>query len=117
MGTNNNNQEQLFDEILKNNLDYPTKHWEDVSPSAFQIIHLMLKSQPSERPTARQLLANPWLVQIRHQEREVRKMMSSSSSKKQQLSSSSTFPKKKRVNSRARKLQQNNKNFKDNTNS
>ena len=62
--SNNNDQEQLFDEILKNNLDYPTKHWEDVSPSAFQIIHLMLKSQPSERPTARQLLANQWLIQV-----------------------------------------------------
>jgi len=110
--SNNNDQEQLFDEILKNNLDYPTKHWEDVSPSAFQIIHLMLKSQPSERPTARQLLANQWLIQIRHQEREVRKMMASSS-KKPQVNSPATFPKKKRVNSRARKLQQNNKTFKD----
>lgn len=56
----NNNQEELFDDILSGQYGFPAPYWDDVSDLAKDLISHMLQSNPQLRFTAEDVLDHPW---------------------------------------------------------
>uniref|UniRef100_A0A087XJT9 non-specific serine/threonine protein kinase n=1 Tax=Poecilia formosa TaxID=48698 RepID=A0A087XJT9_POEFO len=54
-------QEALFEEILKGHLEFPAPYWDNVSESAKALITGMLQVVVDQRYTAVQVLDNPWV--------------------------------------------------------
>ncbi|XP_071444456.1 serine/threonine-protein kinase DCLK1-like isoform X2 [Hetaerina americana] len=59
--SSNNNQEELFDRILRGHFSFPTSHWEHVSPSARDLVSHMLRVDPELRFSAEDVLDHPWV--------------------------------------------------------
>uniref|UniRef100_A0A672H2S0 Serine/threonine-protein kinase DCLK2 n=1 Tax=Salarias fasciatus TaxID=181472 RepID=A0A672H2S0_SALFA len=57
-------QEALFEQILKGQLDFPTSYWENVSDSAKALIGGMLQVDVDERYSALQVLEHPWVNDV-----------------------------------------------------
>ncbi|RVE76082.1 hypothetical protein OJAV_G00005190 [Oryzias javanicus] len=59
----NNRQEELFDQILLGQLDFPSPYWDNVSLSAKNLIKGMLQTKVEARHTARDVLSHPWVTE------------------------------------------------------
>ncbi|KAK3597498.1 hypothetical protein CHS0354_041919 [Potamilus streckersoni] len=55
-----NNQEELFDQILDGKYEYPSLYWDDVSSTAKDLIDGMLELDPNKRFSAADVLSHPW---------------------------------------------------------
>ncbi|KAI4459065.1 serine/threonine-protein kinase [Holotrichia oblita] len=56
-----NDQEKLFDCILRGQYDFPDEYWQDVSDLAKELIFNMLQLAPEVRFSAEDVLDHPWL--------------------------------------------------------
>jgi len=57
-----NNDQQIFEKIMKANYDFPSPDWDDISDDAKQFIQAILVLEPSERPSALDCLQAPWIL-------------------------------------------------------
>ena len=56
------NEQKLFELILNGQYDFSSPYWDNISPSAKELISNMLQSQPELRFTAEDVLDHPWLL-------------------------------------------------------
>eukprot|EP00475_Leptophrys_vorax_P030937 TRINITY_DN4668_c0_g1_i1.p1 TRINITY_DN4668_c0_g1~~TRINITY_DN4668_c0_g1_i1.p1 ORF type:complete len:533 (-),score=71.51 TRINITY_DN4668_c0_g1_i1:249-1847(-) len=54
-------EQGIFDAVLKGHIDFSSDPWPLISASAKELIKKMLKQDPKERLTARQVLDHPWV--------------------------------------------------------
>ncbi|XP_075892608.1 serine/threonine-protein kinase DCLK1-like isoform X1 [Nelusetta ayraudi] len=54
-------QEALFEQILKGQFDFPSPYWDNVSDTAKALITVMLQVEAEQRFTAMQVLDHPWV--------------------------------------------------------
>ncbi|KAG9269014.1 serine/threonine-protein kinase DCLK2-like [Astyanax mexicanus] len=57
-----NQQEELFEQILLGRLEFPAPYWDNVTPSAKDLIGKMLQVNVSARYTAEEVLSHPWVL-------------------------------------------------------
>ncbi|XP_017341903.1 serine/threonine-protein kinase DCLK2 isoform X1 [Ictalurus punctatus] len=57
-----NQQEELFEQILRGRLDFPSPYWDNISASAKDLIGKMLQVNVSARYTAEEVLSHPWVL-------------------------------------------------------
>ncbi|XP_030194967.1 LOW QUALITY PROTEIN: serine/threonine-protein kinase DCLK2-like [Gadus morhua] len=57
-----NIQEELFDQILKGKLEYPSPDWDNISLPAKMLISQMLQVNVDARYTAEEVLSHPWVT-------------------------------------------------------
>uniref|UniRef100_A0A1B6CC46 non-specific serine/threonine protein kinase n=1 Tax=Clastoptera arizonana TaxID=38151 RepID=A0A1B6CC46_9HEMI len=62
----NNDQEELFDDILSGQYSFPSPFWDDVSDLAKDLISHMLQSNPELRFSALDVLDHPWIENPLH---------------------------------------------------
>jgi len=53
-------QEELFDKILTGSYSFANKVWDEISPTAKDLVTKMLTINEEDRPTAKQCLEHPW---------------------------------------------------------
>ncbi|XP_061816247.2 serine/threonine-protein kinase DCLK2-like isoform X1 [Nerophis lumbriciformis] len=58
----NNIQEELFDQILKGKLEFPSPDWDTISLPAKMLISQMLQVNIDARFTAEEVLSHPWVT-------------------------------------------------------
>uniref|UniRef100_A0A3P8RB10 Serine/threonine-protein kinase DCLK2 n=1 Tax=Astatotilapia calliptera TaxID=8154 RepID=A0A3P8RB10_ASTCA len=58
----NNQQEDLFDQILQGRLDFPSPYWDNITDSAKELIGKMLQVNAEARYTAQDVLSHPWVT-------------------------------------------------------
>ncbi|XP_017264164.1 serine/threonine-protein kinase DCLK2 isoform X2 [Kryptolebias marmoratus] len=58
----NNKQEDLFDQILLGQLDFPSPYWDNITDSAKELIGKMLQVNAEARYTAQDVLLHPWVM-------------------------------------------------------
>ncbi|XP_072240990.1 serine/threonine-protein kinase DCLK2 isoform X2 [Leuresthes tenuis] len=58
----NNQQEELFDQILLGQLDFPSPYWDNITDSAKELIGKMLQVNAEARFTAQDVLSHPWVT-------------------------------------------------------
>uniref|UniRef100_A0A8C6KDC5 Serine/threonine-protein kinase DCLK2 n=1 Tax=Nothobranchius furzeri TaxID=105023 RepID=A0A8C6KDC5_NOTFU len=58
----NNVQEELFDQILKGKLEFPSPDWDTISLPAKMLISQMLQVNVDARFTAEEVLSHPWVT-------------------------------------------------------
>ncbi|XP_029931811.1 serine/threonine-protein kinase DCLK2-like [Myripristis murdjan] len=58
----NNVQEELFDQILRGKLEFPSPDWDNVSLPAKMLIGQMLQVNVDARYTAEEVLSHPWVT-------------------------------------------------------
>ncbi|XP_037546445.1 serine/threonine-protein kinase DCLK2 [Nematolebias whitei] len=58
----NNKQEDLFDQILLGQLDFPSPYWDNITYSAKELIGNMLQVDAEARYTAQDILLHPWVT-------------------------------------------------------
>uniref|UniRef100_A0A3Q2EF16 Serine/threonine-protein kinase DCLK2 n=1 Tax=Cyprinodon variegatus TaxID=28743 RepID=A0A3Q2EF16_CYPVA len=58
----NNQQEDLFDQILRGQLDFPSPYWDIITISAKDLIRKMLQVNAEARYTAKDVLSHPWVT-------------------------------------------------------
>lgn len=56
-----NDQDELFDQILSGHFEFPPKSWDCISSSVKALISDMLNVNQEERPTASAVLRHPWI--------------------------------------------------------
>ncbi|KAK3518711.1 hypothetical protein QTP70_008923 [Hemibagrus guttatus] len=57
-----NQQEELFEQILRGKLEFPSPYWDNISGSAKDLIGKMLQVNVSARYTAEEVLSHPWVL-------------------------------------------------------
>jgi doublecortin-like kinase 1/2 len=57
-----NDQDELFDQILSGKFEFTEPFWDCVSSSAKELITNMLQIDPSMRYTANQIMQHPWIA-------------------------------------------------------
>ncbi|XP_074542585.1 serine/threonine-protein kinase DCLK2 isoform X2 [Halichoeres trimaculatus] len=57
-----NLQEDLFDQILLGQLDFPSPYWDSITDSAKELIGKMLTVNAEARYTAQDILSHPWVT-------------------------------------------------------
>lgn len=70
------NQDELFDLIMKGKFTFPSPHWDDISASAKDVISGMLNTDASQRLSATQVLEHKWVANDTHYENDLRKSVS-----------------------------------------
>ncbi|XP_026215328.1 serine/threonine-protein kinase DCLK2a isoform X2 [Anabas testudineus] len=60
--SDNNQQEDLFDQILLGRLDFPSPYWDNITDSAKELIGKMLQVNAETRYTAEDVLSHPWVT-------------------------------------------------------
>ncbi|XP_064191397.1 serine/threonine-protein kinase DCLK2-like isoform X1 [Anguilla rostrata] len=58
----NNQQEDLFDQILVGRLEFPSPYWDNITDSAKELIGQMLQVNVEARYTAEDVLSHPWVT-------------------------------------------------------
>lgn len=58
----NNVQEELFDQILRGKLEFPSPDWDTISLPAKMLISQMLQVNVDTRFTAEEVLSHPWVT-------------------------------------------------------
>ncbi|XP_041839639.1 serine/threonine-protein kinase DCLK2 isoform X2 [Melanotaenia boesemani] len=58
----NNQQEDLFDQILLGQLDFPSPYWDNITDSAKELIGKMLQVNVEARYSAQDVLSHPWVT-------------------------------------------------------
>ncbi|XP_058090553.1 calcium-dependent protein kinase 26-like isoform X1 [Magnolia sinica] len=56
-------QQGIFDAVLKGEIDFESDPWPVISDSAKDLISKMLRSPPSDRLTAHEVLCHPWICE------------------------------------------------------
>lgn len=56
-----NNQEELFDQILRGNYEFHSPYWDDISESARELIVQMIQVDQDKRFSAQEVLDHPWV--------------------------------------------------------
>ncbi|XP_026885061.1 serine/threonine-protein kinase DCLK2 isoform X1 [Electrophorus electricus] len=56
-------QEDLFDQILQGNLEFPSPYWDNITDSAKELIGQMLQVNVDARYTAADVLIHPWVTE------------------------------------------------------
>uniref|UniRef100_A0A3B4E628 Serine/threonine-protein kinase DCLK2 n=1 Tax=Pygocentrus nattereri TaxID=42514 RepID=A0A3B4E628_PYGNA len=59
----NNQQEDLFDQILQGHLEFPSPYWDNITHSAKELIGRMLQVNVEARYTAEDVLCHPWVTE------------------------------------------------------
>ncbi|XP_072534666.1 serine/threonine-protein kinase DCLK2 isoform X2 [Salminus brasiliensis] len=59
----NNQQEDLFDQILQGRLEFPSPYWDNITHSAKELIGRMLQVNVEARYTAEDVLCHPWVTE------------------------------------------------------
>ncbi|CAL8326098.1 unnamed protein product [Lota lota] len=59
-----NIQEELFDQILKGKLEFPSPDWDNISLPAKMLISQMLQVNVDARYTAEEVLSHPWVTTV-----------------------------------------------------
>lgn len=54
-------EEEIKSKIIKGDIEYPIREWNDISKEAMHFINELLTYKPHIRPSAEQALNNPWL--------------------------------------------------------
>ncbi|KAJ0006094.1 hypothetical protein NQD34_013367 [Periophthalmus magnuspinnatus] len=62
----NNVQEELFDQILRGKLEFPSPDWDNISLPAKMLISQMLQVNVDARFTAEEVLSHPWVTVKSH---------------------------------------------------
>lgn len=57
-----NNQDELFDQILQGKYEFAEPYWDDVSECARDLITKMLEVDLTARLTAKQVMNHPWIL-------------------------------------------------------
>lgn len=57
-----NNDQQIFNKILKCEYDFPSPDWDHISEEAKEFISALLVINPNERPSSEQCLEAPWIA-------------------------------------------------------
>ncbi|XP_035855991.1 serine/threonine-protein kinase DCLK2 isoform X2 [Sander lucioperca] len=57
-----NLQEDLFEQILMGQLDFPSPYWDNITDSAKELIGKMLQVNAEARYTAQDILSHPWVT-------------------------------------------------------
>ncbi|GFN81615.1 serine/threonine-protein kinase dclk1-like [Plakobranchus ocellatus] len=70
------NQDELFDMIMKGNFKFPSPYWDDISASAKDVISRMLDIDADKRLTATQVLEHKWVANDTQYENDLRKNVS-----------------------------------------
>ncbi|XP_061102539.1 serine/threonine-protein kinase DCLK2-like isoform X4 [Conger conger] len=60
--SDNNQQEDLFDQILVGRLDFPSPYWDNITDSAKELIGQMLQVNVEARYSAEEVLSHPWVT-------------------------------------------------------
>ncbi|RWS25425.1 serine/threonine-protein kinase DCLK1-like protein [Leptotrombidium deliense] len=60
-GCQDNDQDELFDQILRGNFEFTSPYWDQNSNSAKQLIINMLQVDPDKRYSAIQVKQHPWV--------------------------------------------------------
>ncbi|XP_058222485.1 calcium-dependent protein kinase 1 isoform X1 [Rhododendron vialii] len=55
------NEQGIFDAVLRGNLDFASDPWPSISSSAKDLVKKMLQSDPKERLSATEVLNHPWI--------------------------------------------------------
>jgi calcium-dependent protein kinase len=58
---NNPSVSAIFKSVLTEKLDFSKPYWDGISNEAKQLVAACLDKDPAKRPTAKQMLAHPWL--------------------------------------------------------
>uniref|UniRef100_A0A3B3T7Q0 Serine/threonine-protein kinase DCLK2 n=1 Tax=Paramormyrops kingsleyae TaxID=1676925 RepID=A0A3B3T7Q0_9TELE len=58
----NNLQDDLFDQILLGQLEFPSPYWDNITDSAKELIGRMLQVNVEARYTAEEVLSHPWVT-------------------------------------------------------
>lgn len=56
-----NNQEELFDQILRGQYEFHAPYWDDISDSARELIVHMIQVDQDKRFSAQEVLDHPWV--------------------------------------------------------
>lgn len=56
-----NNQEELFDQILRGHYEFHSPYWDDISESARELIVHMIQVDQDKRFSAQEVLDHPWV--------------------------------------------------------
>ena len=56
-----NNQEELFDQILRGSYEFHSPYWDDISDSARELIVQMIQVDQDKRFSAQEVLDHPWV--------------------------------------------------------
>lgn len=56
-----NNQEELFDQILRGYYEFHSPYWDDISESARELIVHMIQVDQDKRFSAQEVLDHPWV--------------------------------------------------------
>lgn len=56
-----NNQEELFDQILRGYYEFHSPYWDDISESARELIVHMIQVDQEKRFSAQEVLDHPWV--------------------------------------------------------
>jgi len=59
-----NTDQEIFASVAKGVFDFPSPDWDSISDEAKDLICLLLKLNPNERPTASQALEHPWFARV-----------------------------------------------------
>lgn len=57
------NQQEIYCRVVRSNPDYSASIWESISPEAKNCVKKMLQRDPRKRPTAEEILKDPWLAE------------------------------------------------------
>lgn len=55
------NEQGIFDSILRGHLDFSSDPWPSISSSAKDLVKRMLRQDPKERLSAKEVLSHPWM--------------------------------------------------------
>uniref|UniRef100_A0A3Q3IJQ0 non-specific serine/threonine protein kinase n=1 Tax=Monopterus albus TaxID=43700 RepID=A0A3Q3IJQ0_MONAL len=67
----NNVQEELFDQILRGKLEFPSPDWDTISLPAKMLISQMLQVNVDARFTAEEVLSHPWVTVRAHAHKSI----------------------------------------------
>jgi len=56
------NDQQIFEKIMKADFNYPSPDWDTISKEAKEFVSSILVLDVNKRPTAAQLLEHPWIT-------------------------------------------------------
>ena len=57
-----NNQEELFEQILRGHYEFHSPYWDDISNAAKELIVNMIQVEQKKRYSAQDVLNHPWVM-------------------------------------------------------
>jgi len=57
-----NTEQQIFNKILRAEYDFPSPDWDNISEEAKEFIRALLVLNPNDRPSARDCMESPWII-------------------------------------------------------